>query len=67
MLQASADPPYWTSVGDEEADGVEHWFYGGSYSEIPGRSVIPKSMVDLAIAEFIETLDRPSSINWEEC
>jgi hypothetical protein len=65
-FQASADPPYWTSVGDEEADGVDHWFYGGSYSEFPGRSLIPKFMVDLAIAEFIETLDRPSSINWEE-
>jgi hypothetical protein len=65
-FQASDDPPYWTSLGDQEAEGVDHWFYGGSYSEFLGRSLVPKSMVDIAITEFIETLERPSSINWEE-
>jgi Immunity protein Imm1 len=62
---ASADPPYSASLGDLTRDGYEHWFFGGTYTEV-ARNLIAKTKAIEAVAEFCAMGTRPTVVDWEQ-
>lgn len=65
-FSASSDPPYYASLGDPTRRASEHWFFGGSYTEIPPRNLIAKAKAIEATAEFCRSGTRPTVVDWEE-
>jgi hypothetical protein len=64
--QASADPPYYASIGDEAARGLVTFDYGGEETEIERRHLVPIKAARRAIAEFLKSDERPGNLKWEE-
>jgi hypothetical protein len=64
--QASADPPYYASVGDEAARGVTTFKFDGEETEIEQRHLVPIEAARRAVAEFVRSDARPIGLRWEE-
>lgn len=59
-------PPYFASVGDEDAAG-EIWFdYGGEATVIQVRHAVPVPAARAAAAQFLREPGLPDSVSWEE-
>lgn len=52
-VAASAEPPYFSSLGDETADGVLVFRYEGSWSEYPASSAISAEEGRQTVREFL--------------
>ena len=65
-VAASGEPPYFSSLGDETADGVLVFRYAGSWSEYPASSAISYEEGRQAVREFLLTGTRPANRAWTE-
>lgn len=65
-ITASKMPPYYTSVGNIDADGYVAFNYGGQESEFPSKHLIPMEQARKAIKHFLENGELDNSINWVE-
>lgn len=63
---ASADPPYFQSVGERPEGEVIDCAYEGEHTEFPGTMRIKRPDAFAALREFIRTGDRPTCVAWEE-
>jgi len=62
---ASPDPPYYSSLGDEAADGVVEFAYGGQPTEYPRNALVPLNVAREAARKFLKTGERPSGLRWQ--
>jgi hypothetical protein len=60
------DPPYLTTIGTPDLEGVETFFFAGQETEIERRHLIPAEGARHAAAIFFETGLKPASVRWEE-
>jgi hypothetical protein len=64
--QASNDPPYFISLGNPAAEGVEWFCYGNEESEYLARNLIGFDIAMRALREFVDTGEKPSGVSWEQ-
>ncbi len=62
----SEEPPYYSSIGDEDAEGELNFYLNGFLSEIPLKNCIPFELLVNAINEYFKTSELPNIIKWEE-
>ncbi len=62
------DPPYFTSLGNENARGGEDFYLQGHHTEFRRRSLIPPEDALEAVRRFVQSkgLPLPDNIRWEE-
>jgi hypothetical protein len=60
------DPPYYTSVGQGQADQDISFQFGGTWSEFPSHHALPFSVGRMVLLEFCATGERSDRIEWEE-
>jgi hypothetical protein len=60
------EPPYLTTLGASEAEGVETFEFEGQATEIERRHLIPMEGARHAAVIFFETGLKPNSVRWEE-
>jgi hypothetical protein len=65
-VPADRDPPYLSSVGDQDAEGTIEFQFSGEWSECPRRHVVPIASGRDAVRHFFQTSELSSSILWEE-
>jgi hypothetical protein len=63
--QASADPPYYASLGDAAADGELIFDFGGESTEYGMRHAVPLDLAREAVRCFCKNDDRPDNLKWE--
>ena len=62
-FSASADPPYFLSRGDETSvSDPLVFFYNGHWTEFGVEASVPADQAVLALKEFFETGEQPSSV-----
>lgn len=67
VASASGRSPYFVTVGDPGAPGVESFlFHGAHHTEIPRRNLISGEGVRLVLSEFATHGSRTSHVSWEE-
>ena len=64
--QDGLDPPYFQSLGTHGPDDLIDFAYHGQHTEFPGTVRISRESALLALAEFMDTGQRPTCIEWEE-
>lgn len=62
---ASPDPPYYSSLGEEAADGVVDFMYGGQPTEYPRNALVSLNAACKAAREFYGNGARPTSVRWQ--
>lgn len=65
FIMASKDPPYYSSVGDADADGAEVFLFADEWSEYPKRNLVPIDVAREAARHFFEYGERTPRIAWE--
>lgn len=65
-IDGSGNPPYFTSVGREQAEETLSFQFMGELSEFPMRNAIGVSKARRAMTEFVKTGSLPSCIEWEQ-
>ncbi|WP_421121563.1 Imm1 family immunity protein [Aquihabitans daechungensis] len=60
------DPPYYVSVGSEQAVGTMWFQFGGSESEFLASSAVRAESAVEALRQFFESADLPDAIVWTE-
>lgn len=65
-VSGSKDPPYFTSVGEVDADEPISFRFGGEWSEFPMKHSVPITSARLALRHFCTTGKLTSAINWEQ-
>lgn len=65
FVGASLDPPYFSSVGNEGADG--HFVYSlrGEYSEVPRSHVIETQLARETVRKFVSEDGLPTVVRWD--
>ena len=63
-VQASEEPPYLASLGDEAAPGTIVFYLFGELSEFPRSQCIPVETARQAAREFLATAQLPSCVRW---
>ena len=66
FVAASGDPPYYASVGDEDADDVVVFEFRGEFTEYPRRQCIPTDQARQVVREFVDKGTLSRDIRWEE-
>lgn len=60
-------PPYFTTVGDPQAEGaVSFYLFGNAHTEVLRRNLIPAAQARLVVREFFDTHSRSSQVEWEK-
>jgi len=64
----SPDPPYYTSLGDQDQDesDVVAYYYYGHWSEFPRRSCVPNDKAREAARRFLTDGERPNNVRWTQ-
>lgn len=67
-FEASLDPPYFVSQGasNEEEPYMECYLHFEHHTEFSRNQVIPFSVGEQAVYEFLETGIRPERVQWQE-
>jgi hypothetical protein len=66
FVSASADPPYFTSRGEDPRDDeVVHFFFQDSWTEFPVKNLIPLARAREAVRLFAKDGRRPQNVEWE--
>jgi hypothetical protein len=67
-FDASLDPPYFVSKGasDEEKPGLDCYLHFEHHTEFSRDQVIPFSVGEQAVYEFLEMGVRPECVRWQE-
>lgn len=65
-FQASLDPPYYASRGDQAHEGDIWFIVGGENTQFPARSAIPVDKARRALADYLRDGERPEAIDWDE-
>jgi hypothetical protein len=61
------DPPYLTTIGDPDAQGVMAFYlFGDHHTEIPRRNLIPEAKARKALLEWVRTGILSKEVEWEE-
>jgi Immunity protein Imm1 len=63
-FQSSHNGPNFWSVG-EAAAGTAVFAYGGEESEFLRRQLVPRTVAEIALREFVETGETPTLVEWE--
>lgn len=66
FVPGSGDPPYYSSVGDEESEELVTFRYMGESTEFPLRKCIPRELAREAVRHFAATGERSDQVSWEE-
>lgn len=66
FVAANNDPPYFTSAGNLQLDGVISFCYEGELSEFPLKHAVTNEAARAAITHFCLTGKLTSAIKWEE-
>lgn len=66
FINASKDPPYFTSVGDPFAEGLIVFYYYGDWSEFPMRNAVPVDLARRAMRHFLQYGELLDIVDWEE-
>lgn len=66
MVPGSGDPPYYSSVGDENSNGLVTFLYMEEPTEFPLRKCIPRELARQAMQHFAATGERSDQVKWEE-
>lgn len=61
----SPDPPYYSSLGDEGAEGSIVFYLDGHWTELPRSAAIPIEDAREAMRRFFETGKRPENVRWQ--
>lgn len=65
--QVSGDPPYFITVGNDSAEGVETFYlFGVHHTEIPRRNLVRAVEAREVLRECIRTAVWPRHVKWEE-
>lgn len=59
-------PPYYASVGDENADGNISFDYYGEGTEFRLRNAVPISAARRSAVQFLSEPGLPNAVRWEE-
>jgi len=59
-------PPYYASIGDEDAEGSISFDYGGEATILQMRHAVPIWAARAAAAQFLREPGLPDSVRWEE-
>lgn len=65
-VRGDQNPPYYTSVGELDADEVISFRFGGELSEYPVKNCIPVDRAREAVKHFCNTGKLMPDIAWEE-
>jgi hypothetical protein len=66
FVSASADPPYFTSRGEDSRDDkVAHFFFQDSWTEFAVKNLIPLTQAREAVRLFAKNGRRPQNVGWE--
>lgn len=65
MYWESVDPPYFQSRGIDEGEPLD-FAYDGQHTEVPATSLISRDAALRALEEFVETGQRPHSVEWDQ-
>jgi hypothetical protein len=66
FIPHNAEPPYLSSSGNRQAQGMSIFYYMGEWTEIPKRKLIPLAVARQAMRSFIATSTLPDDLIWEE-
>lgn len=66
FVPGSGEPPYLSSVGDRQEQGVKVFYYMGEWTEIPKRKLIPYALARQAMRSFVDSGRLTDDIRWEE-
>jgi Immunity protein Imm1 len=59
-------PPYFVSVGDEDAEGDISFEYHGETTDFRLRYAVPIQVARAAAAQFLSERGLPDAVRWEE-
>ena len=63
----SGMPPYFTTMGDPQAEGtVSFYLFGNAQTGILRRNLVPAALAREVVREFFETGSRSSRVEWEK-
>jgi hypothetical protein len=65
-MSGNKNPPYFTSIGELEADASIEFQFGGEWSEFPIRSSVPVSIARQAMRHFCATGKLSTAVQWEQ-
>jgi immunity protein Imm1 of predicted polymorphic toxin system len=66
LVGAKGSPPYYASVGDENAQGDISFDYGGQGTDFRLRHAVPISAARTAAVQFLSGSGLPDAVRWEE-
>ena len=64
--QSSLNPPYYVSLGDPDAQGIETFWYGGECTEYLARNLVSTDLIIPTIDAFLRAPSRPNTVEWEK-
>jgi hypothetical protein len=63
----SGEPPHYVTLGNKDATGtVDFYLHGEHHTEIPRRFLVPLSVTQRVVREFLETGRRAGQLAWDE-
>ena len=66
FVAGSGDPPYYSSMGDRPGEELFAFRFGGQYSELPERYLIPIEAARAAMRHFCLTGELSPEVMWEQ-
>jgi hypothetical protein len=64
--QESADPPYYISLGQPDAEGDEWFCHGHERTEYLARNLVPSEVIGPTVKMFVTEPFRPTTVMWEQ-
>lgn len=65
-VPANGDPPYLSSIGNPNDEGVVVFGYMGEWTEIPTRNLVPAMLAREVMRHFVRTGELSDAVRWEE-
>ncbi len=67
FMSSNNEPPYFSSLGDNDLDGViSFYLHGNHHTEIQRKNLIPLDKARFIVATFFQTGIRSEIVSWEE-
>lgn len=62
----NGSPPYYASIGDEDAEGDISFEYHGQVTDFQLRHAVPVEAARAAAVQFLTEQELPGAVRWEE-
>lgn len=66
LVGVMGSPPYYASVGDENAEGTISFDYGGQRTDFRLRHAVPVLAARTAAVQFLSESGLPDAVRWAE-